>query len=71
MSENEVTDQESGTRPVRYPAIVPAVAFGLRAAALAGLVISAGATAAGLGIFDSPDALATWPTSSTCCLTTQ
>jgi hypothetical protein len=70
MSDQEVIDQETD-RAVRRPAIGSAVVFGLRAAALTGLVISAGATAAGLGIFDSPDALATWPTSSTCCITTQ
>ncbi|SDI36552.1 hypothetical protein SAMN05192558_107330 [Actinokineospora alba] len=47
----------------------PTVSFGLRAAALAGLVVTAGAaTAVGFsGIFDDPANLASWPTSTTCC----
>ncbi|MGQ0840244.1 hypothetical protein [Actinokineospora sp.] len=45
-----------------------AAAFGLRAATLAGVVVTAGvATAIGLGVFDSPDAVNAWPTGSTCC----
>ncbi|WP_166658145.1 hypothetical protein [Actinokineospora alba] len=45
------------------------MSFGLRAAALAGLVVTAGAaTAVGFsGIFDDPANLASWPTSTTCC----
>ncbi|WP_253891389.1 hypothetical protein [Actinokineospora diospyrosa] len=47
----------------------PAVTFGVRAAALAGLVITAGAaTAVAFGAFDDPTAITTnWPGSTTCC----
>jgi len=68
----EEFDGNPADRQVRFPKLVPAVVFGMRAAALAGLVITAGVTAAGLsGIFDSPDAIASWPTGSTCCSLTR
>ncbi len=48
--------------------LLPAVTFGLRAAALAGLVLPAGAAAAGLsGVFDSPAAIAGPSDGITCC----
>ncbi|WP_436498562.1 hypothetical protein [Actinokineospora sp. HUAS TT18] len=53
-----------------YRRLLPAVTFGVRAAALAGLVITAGAASAGAlaGAFDDPAALSgIWPTSTTCC----
>ncbi|MCP2303576.1 hypothetical protein [Actinokineospora globicatena] len=48
---------------------LPAVTFGVRAAALAGLVITAGAASAvAFGAFDDPAAVAAnWPGSTTCC----
>ncbi|PPK68420.1 hypothetical protein V5P93_004472 [Actinokineospora auranticolor] len=48
----------------------PAVAFGLRAAALAGLVVTAGAAGAlgFAGVLDDPSALADFPPSTTCCV---
>jgi hypothetical protein len=53
--------------PVGRPRLRPAVAFGLRAATLAGLVVSVGlAEAAASGLFDGPDAVA-----STCCIETK
>lgn len=50
----------------------PAVAFGMRAAALAGIAVAVGAGGVDAlnGIFASPDAVASysWPTGSTCCI---
>lgn len=64
VADAESTD-DNGGGVLRF---VPAMAFGVRAAALAGLVVTAGAAAIGLtGLFDSPDAIASWPTGSTCC----
>lgn len=55
---------------VRWQA--PVRAFGVRAAALAGLAAAVGTVGVGAlnGVFDSPDALATysWPMGSTCCI---
>ncbi|SES42364.1 hypothetical protein [Actinokineospora terrae] len=50
--------------------VMPAVAFGVRAAALAGLVITAGAASAvAFGALDDPAAAVAfdWPGSTTCC----
>jgi hypothetical protein len=45
----------------------PEVTFGLRAAALAGLVVTAGAAGVELsGIFDSADSVVAGPTHNTC-----
>lgn len=68
---SDVHDPEPVERPAGYLKYVPAMTFGLRVAALAGVVMSSGAAAAiGLtGIFDDPVATpAGWPwPGSSCC----
>lgn len=68
MSGEENNEAGIGRGPIGYLRNRPAVTFGLRAAALAGIAVSIGVTeAAGLsGIFDSPVALAD---GTTCCIT--
>lgn len=66
IDENVTVDGgESGSGyPAAMARIVPAVAFGLRTAALAGMVVSAGAVALGLsGVFDDSTNVAF----TTCC----
>jgi hypothetical protein len=65
MSENLLATDETTTRA--YPApllrMLPAITFGVRAAALAGMAVSAGSLAFGLaGAFETADAA-----NSTCC----
>jgi hypothetical protein len=64
VSEEEtILDEPAGRGPLSSPRLASAVSFGLRAATLAGLVLSA-ATAAGLpGVFDGPAFMA----HPTCC----
>lgn len=72
MSEERIAAEEHHTAaeahtestPLAFARLLPAVTFGLRTAALAGMFVSAGAVAFGLtGVFD--DATAT--THTTCC----
>jgi hypothetical protein len=54
-----IDDDAQGGYPAALIRLVPAVTFGLRAAALAGFVVSAGAVAVGLaGVFDDANAVA-------------
>lgn len=68
MIEAEFDNDGCGRLQAGYARLVPAMTFGLRAVALAGLVVSAGAAAAGLGgFFDSaPSVLLDGPGSSCC-----
>ena len=60
----EVTDQEGRGYPTPLLRFMPAINFGVRAAALAGMAVSAGALAFGLaGAFDDVTAGA----NTTCC----
>jgi hypothetical protein len=68
---NDVHDPEPAERAAGYLKYVPAMSFGLRVAALAGVVMTSGAAAAiGLaGVFDDPvgvQTTLTWPGSSCC-----
>jgi hypothetical protein len=68
LFEEEFDHDETGRLQAGYLKLVPAVTFGLRAAALAGLVISAGVAAAGLGgFFDSPASVLLDGPGSSCC----
>jgi hypothetical protein len=64
-SEDVTTDSESRfSYPTPLLRLMPAVTFGLRTAALAGMVVSAGAVAFGLaGVFDDSTNVAY----TTCC----
>lgn len=60
----EVTPEEGRTYPTPLLRFMPAITFGVRAAALAGMAVSAGALAFGLaGAFDDVTAGA----NTTCC----
>ena len=70
MSDNERDDLAPGRYGAGHLRLAPAVSFGLRAAALAGLVVSTGALA--VGLFDAQGSYAAAlamgeTTSSTCC----
>jgi hypothetical protein len=57
------TDETSGGYPAPLLRLLPAITFGVRAAALAGMAVSAGGLALGLtGAFDSA-----LPADNTCC----
>jgi hypothetical protein len=57
-------DRDGASYPAPLLRLLPAVTFGLRTAALAGMVVSAGAAAFGLaGVFDDPTNVAF----TTCC----
>ena len=64
MSENLTTTEETtGGYPAPLLRLLPAITFGVRAAALAGMAVSAGALAFGLsGAFDAAQ-----PADTTCC----
>lgn len=67
----DVQDPEPAERAPGYLKYVPAMTFGLRVAALAGVVMTSGAAAAlGLaGVFDDPATAQSswgWPGSSCC-----
>jgi hypothetical protein len=61
-------DETGGRFAAGYARLMPAVTFGLRAVALAGLVVSAGVAAAGIGgFFDSPASTLLDGPGSSCC----
>ena len=61
----ETGEQEAGQRT---GILLPAITFGLRIAALAGMALPAGALAAGLtGVFDDPAGVMV-PPGTTCCV---
>jgi hypothetical protein len=64
MSENLYTNEETtGGYPAPLLRLLPAITFGVRAAALAGMAVSAGALAFGLaGAFETAQ-----PADTTCC----
>ena len=68
MIEEEFDNEGSNRLQAGYLKLVPAVTFGLRAVALAGFVVSAGAAAAGLGgFFDTPSSAMLDGPGSSCC----
>lgn len=70
MSEYELADELGSRLTAGYVRLMPAVTFGVRVVALAGLVVSAGVAAAGIGgFFDSPSSALLAGPGSSCCTT--
>jgi hypothetical protein len=71
--DEELPQSDTDRDPAGYLRYLPAVTFGLRVAALAGVAVTVGVAGVAelSGIFDSPDAIAgwPWPGGSTCCIT--
>ncbi|TCO60587.1 hypothetical protein [Actinocrispum wychmicini] len=60
VSSEELSDEATDRDPVGYMRFLPAVTFGLRVAALAGVALAVGDMAGVTGI---------WPGGTTCCIT--